>query len=125
MKTLAKQIASIDQYIQGFSEPVQAILQELRSAISLAAPEAIERISYQMPTFYFNGNLVHFAAFERHMGFYPAPSGISAFQHELRIYKTSKGAIQFPLNQPLPLELIKKIVVFRVKENSRKKESKK
>lgn len=125
MKTLAKQIASIDQYIQGFPEPVQAILQELRSAISQAAPQAIEKISYQMPTFCFNGNLVHFAAFERHMGFYPAPSGISAFQHELRIYKTSKGAIQFPLNQPLPLKLIKKIVVFRVKENSRKKERKK
>ena len=124
MKKTADKIASIDQYIQGFPEAVQAILQELRSAISLAAPEAIEKISYQMPTFYFNGNLVHFAAFERHLGFYPTPSGITPFRHELRTYKTSKGAIQFPLDQPLPLKLIKKIVAFRVKENSRKKDGK-
>ncbi len=124
MKTQANKIASIDQYIQGFPEPVQAILRELRWAISLAAPEAIEKISYQMPTFYFNGNLVHFAAFERHIGFYPTPGGITPFQHELRTYKTSKGAIQFPMDQPLPLKLIKKIVAFRVKENSRKKDRK-
>lgn len=77
-----------------------------------------------MPTFYFNGNLVHFAAFERHIGFYPAPSGITTFQQELKIYKTSKGAVQFPIDQPLPLKLIKKIVEFRVKENSQKKEGK-
>ncbi|MDD5334705.1 MAG: DUF1801 domain-containing protein [Rhodoferax sp.] len=124
MKTPAEKIASIDQYIQGFPEAVQAILQELRSAISLAAPEAIEKISYQMPTLYFKGNLVHFAAFERHIGLYPTPSGIAPFQHELRIYKTSKGAIQFPIDRPLPLKLIKKIVAFRVQENSRKKDRK-
>jgi uncharacterized protein YdhG (YjbR/CyaY superfamily) len=124
MKTPSDKIASIDQYIHGFPEHVQAILSELRSSIRLAAPEAIEKISYQMPTFYFNGNLVHFAAFERHIGFYPAPSGITTFQQELKIYKTSKGAVQFPIDQPLPLKLIKKIVEFRVKENSQKKEGK-
>lgn len=122
MKTPSDKIASIDQYINGFPEHVQAILSELRSSIRLTAPEAIEKISYQMPTFYFNGNLVHFAAFERHIGFYPTPSGITTFQQELKIYKTSKGAVQFPIDQPLPLKLIKKIVEFRVKENSLKRE---
>ena len=122
MKTPSDKIASIDQYINGFPEHVQAILSELRSSIRLTAPEAIEKISYQMPTFYFNGNLMHFAAFERHIGFYPTPSGITTFQQELKIYKTSKGAVQFPIDQPLPLKLIKKIVEFRVKENSLKRE---
>jgi uncharacterized protein YdhG (YjbR/CyaY superfamily) len=124
MKTPSDKIASIDQYIHGLPKHIQAILSELRSSIRLAAPEAIEKISYQMPTFYFNGNLVHFAAFERHIGFYPTPSGITTFQQELKIYKTSKGAVQFPIDQPLPLKLIKKIVEFRVKENALKKEKK-
>lgn len=124
MKTLTEKIASIDQYIQGFPEHVQAILSELRSTIRLAAPQATEKISYQMPTFYFNGNLVHFAAFKQHIGFYPTPSGITAFQQELTIYKTSKGAIQFPIDQPLPLKLIKAIVEFRVMENAQKKAGK-
>jgi uncharacterized protein YdhG (YjbR/CyaY superfamily) len=121
MKTPTDKIASIDQYIQGCPEHVQAILSELRSSIRLAAPQANEKISYQMATFYFNGNLVHFAAFKRHIGFYPTPSGITAFQQELKIYKTSKGAVQFPIDQPLPLTLVEKIVEFRVKENSQKK----
>lgn len=124
MKTPTEKIASIDQYIHGFPEHVQAILSELRSSIRLAAPKAIEKISYQMPTFHFNGNLVHFAAFERHIGFYPTPSGITTFQQELKNYKTSKGAVQFPIDQPLPLKLIKKIVEFRVKENLQKKAGK-
>lgn len=121
VKTSSDDITSIDQYISGFPEQVQTTLSELRSSIKLVAPQAIEKISYQMPTFYLNGNLVHFAAFKHHIGFYPAPSGITAFQQELSKYKTSKGAIQFPIDKPLPLELVKKIVEFRVKENSMKK----
>jgi uncharacterized protein YdhG (YjbR/CyaY superfamily) len=121
MNTPTEKIASIDQYIHGFPEHVQAILSQLRSTIRLAAPQAIEKICYRIPTFYFNGNLVHFAAFKRHIGFYPAPSGITAFQQELQSYKTSKGAIQFSIDQPLPLKLVKEIVEFRVKENSQKK----
>lgn len=97
------------------------MLERLRQTIRKSAPDATEKISYQMPTFYFNGNLVHFAAFKHHLGFYPAPSGISAFREELKGYKTSKGATQFPVDQPLPLSLVKKIVEFRVKENSTKK----
>jgi len=124
MKTPSGKIASIDQYIQGFPEHVQAILSEMRTSIRLAAPEAIEKISYQMPTFYLNGNLVHFAAYERHIGFYPAPSGITAFQQDLTSYKTSKGAVQFPIDQPLPLKLIRKIVEFRVQENLQEKTEK-
>ncbi len=91
----------------------------LRAAIKSAAPQATEKMSYQMPTFHLNGNLVHFAAYKKHIGFYPAPSGITAYQEELKIYKTSKGAVQFPIDKPLPLDLIKKIVKFRVAENSR------
>lgn len=124
MKTTSEKITSIDQYIHGFPEQVQAILSELRATIRLAAPEAIEKISYQMPTFYFNGNLVHFAACKGHIGFYPTPGGITPFTQELKAYKTSKGAIQFPLEEPLPLQLITKIVEFRVKENSLKKSGK-
>jgi len=120
MKPATKEIASIDQYIDGFPAQVQAMLSQLRSTIRQAAPQATERISYRMPTFYLNGNLVHFAAFKQHIGFYPAPGAITAFQEELKKYKTSKGAIQFPLDKPPPLELVKKIVEFRVKENSQK-----
>lgn len=115
---------SIDQYIRAFPDDVRSKLLELRSLIRLDAPEAIEKISYRMPTFYFNGNLVHFAAFAHHIGFYPTPSGIEAFQEELKPYKTSKGAIQFPLDQPLPLKLISKIVRYRVKENAQKAQAK-
>lgn len=111
---------SIDQYIQEFPKEIQALLTEMRSAIHLAAPQAIEKISYQMPTFYLNGNLVHFAAFKNHIGFYPTPSGITAFADELKGYTHAKGSVQFPIDKPLPLELIKKIVEFRVMENSKK-----
>jgi len=89
----------------------------LRAAIRAAAPDAEEKISYQMPTFALHGNLVHFAAHPHHIGFYPAPSGIAAFAEELAPYKSSKGAVQFPLDQPLPLDLIRRIVEFRVEEN--------
>ncbi|ABQ27677.1 iron chaperone [Geotalea uraniireducens] len=111
---------SIDQYIQEFPKEIQALLTEMRSTIQLAAPQAIEKISYQMPTFYLNGNLVHFAAFKNHIGFYPTPSGIAAFAEKLSGYKHAKGSVQFPIDKPLPLELIKKIVEFRVMENSKK-----
>lgn len=116
--------ASIDEYIATFSEDVQAILQELRATIKAAAPDATETISYQMPTFYLKGNLVHFAAFKKHIGFYPAPRGIEAFKDELSGYKGAKGSVQFPIDEPLPLELITRIVKFRVEENLKKAESK-
>jgi len=120
MKTSSATILSIDDYIQGFPAHIQKILSELRLSIRLTVPQAVEKISYQMPTFYLHGNLVYFAAFKNHIGFYPTPSGITGFQGELQKYKTSKGAVQFPLDQPLPLELIKKIVAFRVAENVEK-----
>lgn len=108
---------SIDEYIATFPKEVQAILRELRETIKAAAPDAEEKFSYGMPTFFLNGNLVHFAAFKTHIGFYPTPSGIEAFQKELSIYKGAKGSVQFPIDQPLPLHLISKIVRFRVAEN--------
>jgi uncharacterized protein YdhG (YjbR/CyaY superfamily) len=112
---------SIDEYIATFPDQVQRILVELRTAIKAAAPEAEEKISYQMPTFVLNGsNLIHFAAFKNHIGFYPTPSGIEAFKDELSVYKSSKGAVQFPIDQPMPFELITKIVKYRVAENSKK-----
>ena len=116
--------ASIDDYIATFPADVQKKLEELRAAIRAAAPTAEEKISYQMPTFALKGNLVHFAAWKTHIGFYPAPSGIAAFQNELAKYANSKGAVQFPLEQPLPLKLISKIVKFRVAENLEKAELK-
>ena len=118
----AKQAApsSIDEYIAQFPEDIQQKLQEIRAVIHEAAPEATEKISYQMPTFYLRGNLVHFAAMKNHIGVYPAPSGITAFEKELAGYKTSKGAIQFPLDKPLPLKLVADIVAFRVQENREK-----
>jgi uncharacterized protein YdhG (YjbR/CyaY superfamily) len=112
---------TIDEYIATFPPETQERLQQMRRTIHEAAPQAAEAISYQMPTFKLNGNLVHFAAFKHHIGFYPIPSGIEAFKEELSPYKTSKGAVQFPLNKPLPLGLVKKIVKYRVKQNLAKK----
>lgn len=120
MDSNLKNITTIDEYIASFPEDVQEILQGLRRTIREAAPDAVERIAYQMPTFWQNGNLVHFAAFKNHIGFYPNPSGVEVFQEALASYKTSKGAIQFPIDQPLPLELISEIVRFRVTENLEK-----
>jgi uncharacterized protein YdhG (YjbR/CyaY superfamily) len=113
-------INSINDYIQSFPIELQINLIKLRALIQKAAPEAIEKISYEIPTFYLNGNLVHFAAFKNHIGFYPTSSGIAEFTEELKGYKTSKGTVQFPINQPLPMELIKKIVKFRVDENTQR-----
>jgi uncharacterized protein YdhG (YjbR/CyaY superfamily) len=114
---------TIDEYIALFPEDVQKKLQELRATIKASAPDASEKISYQMPTFYLKGNLVYFAAFKNHIGFYPAPRGIEAFKEELSIYEGSKGTVRFPLDQPLPLDLISKIVEFRAAENLKKAES--
>lgn len=116
---------TIDEYINTFPEDVRTILNQLRQTIKESAPEAEETINYQIPTFTLHGNLVHFAAFKDHIGFYPTPTGIEAFKKELAPYKGAKGSVQFPIDQPLPLPLIRKIVKFRVKENLERKEKKK
>ncbi len=110
-------MTNIEDYISTFPAEVQVLLQQLRATIKKAAPEATEKISYAMPTFYLNGNLVHFAAYKNHIGFYPNPSGLMAFADEIASFKNSKGAVQFSLNQALPLKLVEKIVKFRIKEN--------
>jgi uncharacterized protein YdhG (YjbR/CyaY superfamily) len=115
---------TIDAYISGFPENVQDILQKIRRIISDAAPDAEEAIKYQIPTFVLGGNLVHFAAFEKHIGFYPTPSGIEQFKDALSAYNSAKGSVQFPLDFPIPYDLIKRIVRFRVKENRDKMSSK-
>lgn len=116
---------TIDEYIATFPEAIQEILQQIRAKVREAAPEAQETIKYQMPTFTLKGNLVHFAAFKNHIGFYPAPTGIEQFKDELSAYKGAKGSIRFPLNQPIPFDLIGRIVQFRVKENLDKAAAKK
>ena len=121
MAASRRQFETIDEYIGMFPEDVQRILNELRQTIRVAAPAAQETINYQIPTFTLNGNLVHFAAFENHIGFYPTPSGMEAFRKELSGYKGAKGSVQFPIHEPLPLPLIRRIVEFRVKENLEKK----
>lgn len=115
---------SIDEYIASFPSEVQDTLQQLRKTIRDLVPEATEKISYQMPTFVLHGNLVHFAAYKKHIGFYPTPSGIREFEQELSAYKGSKGAVQFPIDKPLPYELISRIVLFRAAENIEKANSK-
>jgi uncharacterized protein YdhG (YjbR/CyaY superfamily) len=125
MKTGQTKPQTIDEYIAGFPPEVQEILQKIRMIVREAAPDAEEKISYQMPTFYLHGNLVHFAAFKNHIGFYPVPSGIEAFKEELSKYEGGKGSVQFPLSQPIPYDLVSRIVKFRVKENLEKAEGKK
>jgi len=115
----------IDEYIAGFSPQVQEILQKIRQTIRAAAPEAQETINYAIPTFTLKGNLVHFAAFERHIGFYPTPSGIERFKVELSAYEGAKGSVQFPLDRPIPYDLIRDIVKFRVQENLQRAQAKK
>jgi uncharacterized protein YdhG (YjbR/CyaY superfamily) len=116
--------STIDDYILRFSPEIQEILKLIRMVIKESAPEATEKISYQMPTFALHGNLVHFAACKNHIGFYPTPSGINAFEEKLSEYKRSKGAVQFPFDKPMPYELISEIVQFRVTENKKKAEEK-
>ena len=124
MKGNSVDYVSIDEYIATFPAEIQIKLEAVRTTIKAAAPEAVEKISYQMPTFFLHGNLVHFAAFKNHIGLYPAPSGIEAFKHELSQYEGSKGAVRFPLDKPLPLDLISKITKYRVEENLKKAEIK-
>ena len=116
---------NIDEYIVGFPEDVQEILEKIRLTIKNAAPDAQETINYGIPTFKLKGNLVHFAGYKKHIGFYPAPSGIEKFKEELSAYEGAKGSVKFPLNQPMPYDLIDEIVRFRVKENLEKAEKKK
>jgi uncharacterized protein YdhG (YjbR/CyaY superfamily) len=111
------QAVTIDGYIESFPAEVKKLLQQMRSIISKSAPDAVEAIKYSMPTFTLHGNLVHFAGYKHHIGFYPGPSAIHTFSKEISKYKNSKGAVQFPLNEPLPAQLISKIVKFRVKES--------
>jgi uncharacterized protein YdhG (YjbR/CyaY superfamily) len=121
MKQSTIGVTTIDEYIATFPKKLQKTLKQLRKVIKAAAPEAEERISYQMPAFSFKGVLVYFAAYKNHIGFYPTSSGISAYKKELSEYKSSKGTVQFPINKPLPFELISRIVKFRVLENIAKK----
>jgi uncharacterized protein YdhG (YjbR/CyaY superfamily) len=107
---------TIDEYIAGFPPDVQQILEQVRSAIKAVAPEAEETIKYRMPTFVLHENLLHFAAFTNHIGFYPTPSAIARFQEELSAYKGAKGSVQFPLHEPIPVDLVRKITKFRVQE---------
>ena len=120
MKTPRTDFKTIDEYIAEFPEDVRRKLSEVRSTVKKAAPDATEKISYRMPGFDYNGSLVWFAAFKNHIGFYPTSSGISQFEDELKKYKYSKGAIQFPIDEPMPLKLIARIVKFRVAENAAK-----
>jgi uncharacterized protein YdhG (YjbR/CyaY superfamily) len=113
----------IDEYIAAFPPDVQAILQKIRATIHAAAPEAQESISYAMPTFSQNGYLVYFAAYKKHIGFYPAPIGVEQFKDEIAEYETGKGTLQFPLAKPIPYDLISKIVTYRVQENLAKAEA--
>ena len=108
----------VDNYIANFPEEIRTILSELRKVIQASAPQAEETINYGIPTFKYNGNLVHYAAFKKHIGFYPTPSGINAFEKELEPYEISKGTVKFPLDKPIPFNLVEKIVKYRVKENS-------
>ncbi|MBK9242569.1 MAG: DUF1801 domain-containing protein [Acidobacteria bacterium] len=108
---------TIDEYIAGFPPNVRRLLRQVRATIRKAAPKAEEKISYQIPTFFLHGNLVHFGAFKKHIGFYPAPMGLKEFEKELSKYAGAKGSVRFPLDQPMPLGLITRIVKFRVKKN--------
>lgn len=125
MEASKRQFKTMDEYINTFPENLRNRLNELRQTIREAAPESEETINYQMPTFTLHGNLVHFGAFKDHIGFYPTPTGIEAFKKELSPYKGAKGSVQFPMDEPLPLPLIRRIVEYRVKENLERKQKKK
>jgi uncharacterized protein YdhG (YjbR/CyaY superfamily) len=124
MTTRPNSPADIDQYIASFPEGARTLLEKVRATISKAAPGAEEAISYGIPTFKLKGNLVHFAAFKKHIGFFPTSTGIANFKKELSAYKGAKGSVQFPYDKPIPYDLIRKIVKFRVKENLERAEAK-
>ena len=122
--TIRSTAGTIDEYIAGFPTHVQVILEKIRETIRQAAPAAQETINYAIPTFTLHGNLVHFAAFDRHIGFYPAPIGIEEFKDQIAEYEAGKGTLQFPLDKPIPYDLISKIVTFRVQANLARAEAK-
>ena len=124
MRTKQAAAEDIDEYIAGFPDDVQAILEKIRMTISKAAPDAEETISYQIPTFTLGSNLVHFAGFKHHIGLYPAPRGNATFKDELSAYGGGKGTVRFPLDKPIPYSLITRIVKFRVKENLKRAKAK-
>jgi len=115
-----KNVGSVEKYMKQFPQEVQDILHEIRSLVRKEAPEATERIAYGLPTFYLNGNLVHFGAYRNHIGLYPTSSAIRKFEDQLQKYAHAKGSVQFPLDRPIPYALIRRIVAFRVRENRRK-----
>jgi uncharacterized protein YdhG (YjbR/CyaY superfamily) len=117
MKTNQTTPKDIDEYIAGFPSDVQKILQKIRKTIRQAAPDAEETIKYQIPTFTLKGNLIHFAAYKNHIGLYPAPTGVEEFKQALAVYQAGKGTLRFPLDEPIPFDLISRIVKFRVKKN--------
>ena len=125
MKTDQTGPKTIDEYIAGFPADTQAILEKVRTTIRDAAPGAAETIDYAIPTFTLKGNLVHFAAFKKHIGFYPAPTGIEEFKDELSVYGWARGTVKFPLDKPIPYDLIRRIVKFRVRENLERAKRKK
>ena len=124
MRTNPTAPKNIDEYIAGFPNDVQEILKKIRMTIRAAAPEAEEKISYQMPTFTLNGNLIHFAAYEKHIGLYPAPAGTEEFKKKLSTYRAAKSSVRFPLDEPIPFDLISQLVKFRVEENFVRAEAK-
>ena len=124
MKTESPIPKDIDEYIAGFPADVRERLEKMRAAIKNAAPQAEERISYRMPTFFLNGNLVYFAAFKNHIGFYPGAGAVESFKQELSIYRGAKGSVQLPMDQPIPTDLIERIVKFRIEENLGRAEAK-
>jgi uncharacterized protein YdhG (YjbR/CyaY superfamily) len=119
------QVTTIDEYIAGFPKNIRELLEELRRVIRESAPQAEEAIRYGIPTFRLKGNLVHFAAFKHHIGFYPTPSAITTFSEELSPYKQSKGTVRFPLDTPIPYDLVRKIVKYRVEEMLEREKKKK
>jgi uncharacterized protein YdhG (YjbR/CyaY superfamily) len=121
---ISKKVNNPDQYIAGFPKETRELLEQVRAAIKNAAPDAEELISYQMPAYKYHGILVYFAGYKKHIGFYPTALGIAAFKKELSVYKGARGSVQFPLDKPLPIPLITKIVAFRVKENLKKEGTK-
>ena len=120
MKRMNTDIKTIDQFIANYPENVQEILQKIRQTIHEVAPEAKEKISYGIPTFKLKGNLVHFSAYEHHIGFYPGAGAIVTFKDDLKAYNTSKGTVQFPLDQPIPYDLIKRVTLYRVEQQINK-----
>ena len=120
MKERGRNITTIDQYLKICPKEAKERLESIRAFIRKLAPEAQEKISYQIPTYYLNGNMVHFAAFKNHIGLYPTSSGVRVFEEELKKYKHSRGSIQFPMDEALPLGLVKRIVKYRVEESRRK-----